>query len=48
LFIASGTGEVHLNVTLSWKNGGQARSWPPAGTSRDADRPASPEGREEP
>lgn len=44
LFIASGTGEVHLNVTLSWKNGGNAQSRPPGGASRGAHRPAGPEG----
>src|SRR5262249_56427796 len=42
LFIASGKGEVHLNVTLSWKDGGDAR--PPDGVSRGADRPAGLEG----
>jgi Trypsin-co-occurring domain 1 len=47
LFVASGKGEVHLNVTLSWKNGGNARSRPPDGASRGADRPTGPEGRGE-
>jgi hypothetical protein len=51
LFLASGKGEVHLNVTLSWKNDskndGNARSRPPDGASRGAARPAGPEGRGE-
>jgi hypothetical protein len=44
LFIANGNGEAHLNVTLSWRNDGNARSRPPDGESRGADRPAGPEG----
>jgi hypothetical protein len=48
LFIASGKGEVHLNVTMSWKNNGNARSRPPAGVSRSAERPAAQERRGEP
>ena len=44
LFLASGKGEVHLNVTLSWKDGGNARPRPGDGASGGAGRPAGPEG----
>ena len=46
LFIASGKGEAHLNVTLSWKDDGSARSRPGDGAS-GADRPVGREGRGE-